>query len=94
MNTTSDRIDASKTCKKSKNSALIEEILFTEEIVGTQTIISVTRTVADPMEIGDIETMPINLGSRKTINRQTKMNNHLKTVKMISNQCNHNNLIL
>lgn len=82
-NTISDRIDALKICKKSKKSALLKEMLFTEETADTQMIMSVTKTEADSKEIKDIETMLINLVYRKTFNRLTKMNNHLKTVKMI-----------
>jgi len=98
-NTISDRIDALKICKKSKKGALIKEMLFTEETADTQTIMSVTKTEAVSltmteavslikteavsMEIKNIETMLINLVYRKTFNRLTKMNNHLKTVKMI-----------
>jgi len=95
MNTISDRIDALKTCKKSKKGALIEEeMLYTEETADIQTIM-LTLTEADTLATGDIETTLINLVYRKTINRQTKLNKPLKTVKMIkmlNNQCNPSNL--
>jgi hypothetical protein len=95
MNTISDRIDALKTSKKSKKDALIEGMLFIGETADTQPIMIVTMTEADTMEIEDIETMLINSVYRKIINRQTKMNNLSKTVKMIkmiSKQCKLSNL--
>lgn len=70
-----------------------EETLSTEETVGIQMIKSVTLTAADTREREpDIETMLINLVFRKTTNRQTKLNNHLRTVKMmtiLNNQFKH-----